>query len=162
MRHVLLRRPSGAMVVAIIALIVAASGTAVAATKMISGDKLIIKNSLSANRLRKQTLTGSQIKPHSLTAKQIRAHTLTGTQINLSRLGEVNSAKNADHATAATTATAALNASNASNAAELSGQPAEHVPDQCQPDRDERARDLDCIDVRGRDDRVRDGASRSR
>jgi hypothetical protein len=112
------------MVVAIIALIVAASGTAVAATKMVSGDKLIIKNSLSGNRLHKQTLTGSQIKPHSLTAKQIRAHTLTGTQINLNRLGEVNSAKNADHATAATTAIAALNANNASNAAELSGQPA--------------------------------------
>ncbi len=124
MRHVLLRRPSGAMVVAIIALIVAVSGTAVAATKMVSGDKLIIKNSLSGNRLRKQTLTGSQIKPHSLTSKQIRPHTLTGTQINLNRLGEVNSAKNADHATAATTATAALNANNASNAAELSGQPA--------------------------------------
>jgi hypothetical protein len=112
------------MVVAIIALIVAASGTAVAATKMVSGDKLIIKDSLSGNRLHDQTLTGTQIKSHSLTAKQIRAHTLTGTQINLQRLGKVNSAKNADHATAATTAVAALNANNASNAAELSGQPA--------------------------------------
>jgi hypothetical protein len=124
MRNVFLRRPSGAMVVAIIALVVAASGTAVAASKMVNGDKLIIQGTLSGNRLRKQTLTGAQIKPHSLAAGQIRAHSLTGTQINLKKLGKVNSAKNADHATAATTAIAALNASNASNAAELSGQPA--------------------------------------
>jgi hypothetical protein len=124
MRHVFLRRPSGAMVVAIIALVVAASGTAIAATKLVSGDKLIIRNSLSGNRLRRQTLTGAQIKPHSLTAAQIRAHTITATQINLKKLGKVDSAKNADHATAATTAIAAVNANNASNAAELSGQPA--------------------------------------
>jgi hypothetical protein len=124
MRNVFLRRPSGAMVVAIIALVVAASGTAIAATKMVSGDKLIIKNSLSGNRLRRQTLTGAQIKPHSLTAAQLRAHTITATQINHKKLGKVDSAKNADHATAATTAIAAVNANNASNAAELSGQPA--------------------------------------
>ena len=129
MRRVFLRRPSGAMVVAIIALVVAVSGTAVAATKMVNGDKVIIKGTLSGNRLRKQTLTGAQIKPHSLTAAQIRAHTLTATQINLNKLGKVNSAKLADRATAAITATAALNANNATNAAELSGQPAEHLPD---------------------------------
>ncbi|HXO07537.1 MAG TPA: hypothetical protein VN880_05870 [Solirubrobacteraceae bacterium] len=127
MRHVHLRRPSGAMVVAIVALVVAASSSAVAATKMVNGDNVIIKGTLSGNRLRKQTLTAAQIKPHSLAAAQIRAHTLTGTQINLKKLGKVNSARVADRATAATTATtatAALNANNASNAAELSGQPA--------------------------------------
>ena len=96
MRRVFLRRPSGAMVVAIIALVVAVSGTAVAATKMVNGDKVIIKGTLSGNRLREQTLTGAQIKPHSLTAAQIRAHTLTATQINLNKLGKVNSAKLAD------------------------------------------------------------------
>jgi hypothetical protein len=124
MNRVFLRRPSGAMVVAIIALVVAASGTAVAATKMVNGDKVIIKGTLSGNRLRNQTLTGAQIKPHSLTASQIRAHTLTATQISLKKLGKVNSAKLADRATVATTAIAALNANNATNAAELSGQPA--------------------------------------
>jgi hypothetical protein len=124
MRYVHLRRPSGAMVVAIIALVVAASGTAVAATKMVNGDNVIIKGTLSGNRLRKQTLTAAQIKPHSLTAALIRAHTLTATQISLKKLGKVNSAKVADRATTAITATAALNANNATNAAELSGQPA--------------------------------------
>ncbi len=123
MKSAILRRPSGAMVVAIIALVVAASGTAVAATKLVSGDSIIIKGTLSGNRLRKQTLTAAQIRKGSLTAALVRKHTLTGSQINLQRLGTVPSATNAAHATAATTATSALNASNASNAAELNGQP---------------------------------------
>ena len=96
MKAVLCRRPSAAMVVAMIALVVAASGTAIAATNLVSGDKLIKKGSLSGNRLRK--------------------HTLTGTQINLKKLGKVPNATQADQATSATNATNATNASNATNA----------------------------------------------
>lgn len=98
------------MVLAILALVIAASGTAVAASKLANGDKLIKKGTLSGNRLRK--------------------HTVTGTQINLKKLGTVPNATNAKHATSATsatsaaTATSATNAANASNAAELNGQPA--------------------------------------
>ena len=77
------------MVVAIVALVVAASGTAVAATKLVSGDSLIKKNSLSGNRL--------------------RAHTVSGKQIKLSSLGTV---RNAAHATTADTATNATQAAN--------------------------------------------------
>jgi len=84
------------MVVAMIALVVAASGTAIAATNLVSGDKLIKKGSLSGNRLRK--------------------HTLTSTQINLKKLGKVPNATQADQATSATNATNATNASNATNA----------------------------------------------
>ncbi|HEY1520218.1 MAG TPA: hypothetical protein VGF91_27590 [Solirubrobacteraceae bacterium] len=87
------RRPSAAMVVAIVALVVAASGTAVAATKLVSGDSLIKKNSLSGNRL--------------------RAHTVSGKQIKLGSLGTV---RNAAHATTADTATNATQAANATNA----------------------------------------------
>ena len=96
MKAILRRRPSGAMVVAIIALVLAASGTAIAAG-LVSGDKLIKKGSLSGNRLRK--------------------HTLTGTQINLKKLGKVPSAKKADFAKSAGSATSATNATNATNAA---------------------------------------------
>ena len=46
------RRPSAALVVAIIALVVAASGTALATGRLVSGDSLIRKHSLSGNRLR--------------------------------------------------------------------------------------------------------------
>jgi hypothetical protein len=87
------------MVVAIIALVVALSGTAIAASKLISGDKLIKKQSLSGNRLRN--------------------HTITGQQVNLATLGKVPSAANADHASNAdrvTNATSAINATNAANA----------------------------------------------
>lgn len=116
MQRLFLRRPSGAMVVAIIALVVAASGSALAATKIakiVNGDKLIAKGTLSGNRLRPHTLTGTQIRTHSLTAREI----------SLKKLGKVQSAKSADHATSATVAASAINADNASNAAELNGQP---------------------------------------
>ena len=91
-------KPSASMVVAITALVVASTGTAIAAG-LVSGDKLIRKSSLSGNRLRK--------------------HTVTGTQINLRKLGKVPNARNADHATSAdsaTTATSAVTAVNATNA----------------------------------------------
>jgi hypothetical protein len=54
------------MVVAIAALVVATSGTAVAASKLVSGDRLIRRHSLSGNRLRNATVTGRQIKLNSL------------------------------------------------------------------------------------------------
>jgi hypothetical protein len=91
-----LRAPSPSMIVALIALVVAMSGTAVAASKLVSGDNLIKKGSLSGNRL--------------------RAHTLTGTQINMSLLGKVPSATAADAATNATHATSADTATSATHA----------------------------------------------
>lgn len=78
------------MVVAIIALVVAASGTAVAATKLVNGNKLIKQHSLSGNRLINKTLTGSQI--------------------NLKKLGTVPNATKAGTAGSATTAATATNA----------------------------------------------------
>lgn len=66
MRQLGRRRPSAAMVVAILALILAASGTAVAAKRLVSGDSLIRKDSLSGNRLRTASVTGKQIKLSSL------------------------------------------------------------------------------------------------
>lgn len=92
MRQLWGRKPSAAMVVAIVALVVALSGTAVAGSGRVSGDNLIKKGSLSGNRL--------------------RSHTLTGKQVDLAKLGQVPSAAQADTAASAT---------NASNAAELGG-----------------------------------------
>jgi hypothetical protein len=78
MKQVWRRRPSPALVVAIIALVVAASGTAFAAGRLASGDNLIRKDSLSGDRLRR--------------------HTLTDSQINVNKLGTVPKAANAAHA----------------------------------------------------------------
>ncbi len=84
------------MVVAIAALIVAMSGTAVAASTLVNGDKLIKKNSLSGNRLRNGSVAGGKI--------------------NLSSLGTVPNAAHANNADSASIATNATNATNASNA----------------------------------------------
>ena len=101
------------MVVATIALIIAVTGTAVATSRLVNGDTLIQKASLSGNRLRK--------------------HTLTGTQINLAKLGKVPIAKHADsatqainatHARTADSATHASSADSATNAGTLGGLPA--------------------------------------
>jgi hypothetical protein len=86
------------MVVALTALVVALSGTALAATSMGNGDQLIKPNSLSGDRLRN--------------------HTVTGRQIDLSRLGQVPSAVHAVHAAQAVNA---ARANNAANAAKLAG-----------------------------------------
>ena len=90
------RRPSASLVISLVALVIAASGTAVAASRLVSGDKLIKKGSLSGNRLRN--------------------HTLTGKQLKLAKLGKVPSAKTADSARTATQATSALTATSATHA----------------------------------------------
>ena len=59
-------RPSPAMIVALVALVFSMSGTALAATHLVSGDKLIKVASLSGNRLRSKTVTGTQIKASTL------------------------------------------------------------------------------------------------
>jgi hypothetical protein len=95
MNKVFRRRPSPSMLVATIALIFGASGSAIAANTLVSGDKLIKKHSLSANRL--------------------RDFTITRRQVNFSKLGTVPSAKDANFATIAGTAT------HANDAASLDG-----------------------------------------
>ncbi|HTX10611.1 MAG TPA: hypothetical protein VME22_18445 [Solirubrobacteraceae bacterium] len=66
MRKLARRRPSAGLVVAVIALVVATSGTAFAAGQLVNGDSLIKKNSLSGDRLKDGSITGKQIKLSSL------------------------------------------------------------------------------------------------
>ncbi|MGH2906651.1 MAG: hypothetical protein ACRDKI_07755 [Solirubrobacterales bacterium] len=73
--------PSPAMVIAMIALIISASGVAYAAG----------------------TINGKTIKKGTVSGKALKKNTLTGTQIKESKLGKVPSAKNADNAAIATT-----------------------------------------------------------
>lgn len=91
------------MVVALLALVVAMSGTAVAASRLINGDRLIRKGSLSGNRLRK--------------------HTLTGRQIDLRKLGKVPFAAQSDLAGHAYTSVYSVRADSAKDSAALGGQP---------------------------------------
>ncbi|MFN8162706.1 MAG: hypothetical protein U0R26_02545 [Solirubrobacterales bacterium] len=75
MRTLKKSRPSPAMVVAVIALVVALAGTAYAA----------------------QTINGGAIKKQTIGAGKLKHKTLTGFQINTDKLGVVPSAKRAAH-----------------------------------------------------------------
>ena len=75
MRTLKSRRPSPAMVVALIALIVALAGTAYAA----------------------QTINGGAIKKQTIGGGKLKQKTLTGFQINTNKLGVVPAAKRAAH-----------------------------------------------------------------
>jgi hypothetical protein len=86
-------KPTPSMLVAILALILATSSSAIAASALMNGDKLIMRHSLSGNRLRN--------------------HTLTGAQINLRRLGQVPSSGYADRASSADSAAYATTADSA-------------------------------------------------
>jgi hypothetical protein len=81
------RRPSPAMVVAVIALLVALGGTGYAAYKL-------PKNSVGTKQLKKNAVNSAKVKNHSL----------TGLDINLAKLGTVPAANNAAHATTADSA----------------------------------------------------------
>lgn len=95
MRRFLVRRPSPALVVALLALVVALGGTGVAATSSLNG-KMIKKSSIPGDRLRKDTVTGKQVRE--------------------STLAKVRAAALADTATTATTARNATNATTAGSA----------------------------------------------
>ena len=84
------RRPSAAMIVAVIALISALGGSAVADD--------------AVEFAKTKVLNGKNIKKKSIAGSKLRNNTITGTQVNESRLGKVPSATKADTATSATSA----------------------------------------------------------
>jgi hypothetical protein len=75
MNWLMQRRPSPAMIVALVALVVALAGTAYAA----------------------QTINGGAIKKQTIGAGKLKHKTLTGFQINTNKLGIVPSAQRASH-----------------------------------------------------------------
>jgi hypothetical protein len=93
-------KPTPSMAVAVTALVVALGGTATGASHLLSGSK-IKKNSIPANRLKKNSVTG--------------------TQVNESKLGTVPSAANATHAATADTAASATSAGGAPPTGAASG-----------------------------------------
>jgi hypothetical protein len=87
------RRPSPALVVAVIALVVAMVGTGYAATQL-------PKNSVGAKQLKKNAVTTAKIKKNAVTGAKVKKHTLTGDNINLDKLGTVPTANVANTANA--------------------------------------------------------------
>ncbi len=113
MRHGI-GRPTPAMVVALLALFAALSGTVYAAGK-ISGKTIRVK-SLPGNRLKPGSVPANRLRPGVLDARV--ATPITGSQIDERSLGQVPSASYADFAA---TAQSAVDAQTAVNAVQAVG-----------------------------------------
>jgi hypothetical protein len=97
-------RPSPAMVVAVIALVVALGGSAYAATQ------------IGTNQIKSNAITAAKIKSNAVTGAKIKNGAVTGSKINLSSVGTVPSATHATTADSATKATEATKAGEAAKA----------------------------------------------
>ena len=102
----------------LIAIFIAMSGTAYAATSLPHnsvGTKQLRNGAVTGAKLARAAVTGSKVKPGSLTGKQINAATL-GLVPNATHATSADSATTASTATSATSATTAITATNAANA----------------------------------------------
>ena len=90
-----IKRPSPAMVVAVIALITALGGSAWAASQL-------PKNSVGSRQLKAKSVTTGKIANNAVTGVKVAPNTLTGANINVGALGTVPSATNAANAENAT------------------------------------------------------------
>jgi hypothetical protein len=88
------KTPSPAMIVAIVALIAALSGSAYAA---------IAKNSVGTRQLKGQAVTTGKIAKNAVNSSKVADHSLTGQDINVGALGTVPKATSADSAGNAST-----------------------------------------------------------
>jgi hypothetical protein len=107
MKGLLARRPSPALIVALIALVCALTGAAWAA---------LGKNSVGTKQLKNGAVSTAKLKKEAVTANKVKKHSLTGANINLAKLGTVPSATDATNATNAVNATNAQHAASATNA----------------------------------------------
>jgi hypothetical protein len=107
-------RPSPALVISLIALFVALSGTVYAATKI--NGRLIKVKSLPGNRLKPGSVPGNRLRPGTISGTSLAPGSVTGAQIDLSTLGQVPSALNAASADSATSAQTAIDAQHAGDA----------------------------------------------
>jgi hypothetical protein len=107
----LLKPPSPALVVSIVALVVALGGTAYAGS-------LIATNSVGTTQLQNGAVTTKKLKNGAVTTSKITNGAVTASKINASGLTVPNAlhANNADNATNAVNAANAANATNASHA----------------------------------------------
>jgi hypothetical protein len=116
MRSLWLRRPSGSLLISVVALIVAASGTAFAAGRLVSGDRLIAKGSLSGDRLRKHTITALELNLNNAKVPSAAGADHAATAGFAANATTATTAMNATTANTAVTAFSATNATNAANA----------------------------------------------
>ena len=113
MRRFGLSRPSPALVISVIALIVAMGGTSYAAFRLPAG-------SVGTKQLATGAVSTAKIKNGAVTGSKVAKNSITGANIIVGSLGNVPSATNAAHALVADTASNASHAINADNATNAS------------------------------------------
>jgi hypothetical protein len=112
-----LRRPSPALVVAFVALLIALGGTSYAAFRL-------PRNSVGTKQLKNNAVTASKIKNGAVTASKINTSGLMAPNaFHANSADSATNATNATHATTANTATNATTATTAINANLLGGLP---------------------------------------
>jgi hypothetical protein len=84
-----LKRPEPAMVIAVIALVIAMTGTAMAVK--------LKPHSIGPRQIQSKSVTSSKLADGAVTSAIVAKNTLTGTNFNLSAIGTVPSATRADH-----------------------------------------------------------------
>ena len=92
--------------VGMLALFIALSGTAYAATlpRNSVGTAQLKKNAVTTPKIKKSAVTSPKIKSNAVTGSKVKTDSLTGLDINESSLGKVPSAATADTATTASVA----------------------------------------------------------
>ena len=130
-----LRRPSPSLVISMVALFVAMSGTVYAAKSAKISGKAIKVKSLPGNRLKPRSVTANRLAPGVLASVPSAAAgapgVVTGLEIDELSLGQVPEAAHADSADFAQNAVdaeTALNAVNAVNASKVNGYEAGCLP----------------------------------
>jgi hypothetical protein len=91
-------RPSPAMVIAVVALIVGLGGTAIAAKSHHSKRIKLQKNSVGSRQIKRKAVTLPKIANNAINGQKVANSSLTGSDIDLAKLGTVPSATEASHA----------------------------------------------------------------
>ncbi len=94
MKGLLSRRPSPALIVAVIALVAAMAGTGYAAFKL-------PKNSVGTKQIKNKAVNTAKLKKDAVTGAKVKDQSLTGSDIKLDTLGTVPSANTANTASTA-------------------------------------------------------------
>ncbi|HZO04918.1 MAG TPA: hypothetical protein VFB52_00890 [Solirubrobacterales bacterium] len=133
--------PSPAAVIAIVALVFAVSGVAVALPgKNSVATKDIKKNAVTAAKIKNGSVTEAKLGDGAVTTSKIGNDAVTGAKVNEATLGKVPSATSAE---TATKATSAEKATTAENAVELEGRTLSQVRPIAVGTKDESAQGLD-------------------
>jgi hypothetical protein len=94
MQGLLKHRPSPALVISIVALVMASVGTGIAAFKLPN-------NSVGSKQLKNNAVVTKKIKKEAVTGAKVKKNSLTGKNINLNKLGTVPAATSATTAATA-------------------------------------------------------------